>query len=723
MAKASAAAAEPAEQPILSLESDLTEDRKFGLRTLELYTDRVEVRGEAGARILRADLEDLSGVRCDSLVSGGRIVLQLKSGGEILAVNYSQTTSKYFADAAGAIEQAIEGEEIVPGETPGRLSCPKCGKLLPERDGICPGCVSRGKTMLRIGKFLAPYKSRALLLVVAAASTTALNLAPPWIQGSIIKEFSEGGSQLNTLFGLMGIWAVVLLCQVGLQILNGRLMTHLATHISADLRSAVYRAIEFLQISYFDRKPVGAIASRVTQDTDRVWHFLVDGLPFFIVNGLMLVGVAVLLFTMNWVLALCILAPFPLVMMVSMIVWKPISNMFHRVSQKMARVHMQLGESLMGIRVVKVFAREDHEYERFMKRNNELRDAATQADQSWHTAYGAMTLFTSLGVVTTWTVGGAMLYQGQLQLDEFWRINAYVLMIYGPLQWFAQVNNWFTRAMAGAERIFEILDMTPETAVTKGVNRKIEGRVEFQDVRFGYEKSNPVLRHVSFDVAPGEMIGLVGHSGAGKSTIINLLTRFYEVDSGAILVDGVEIRDYDLQDFRAQIGIVLQEPFLFHGTIAENIRYGKPDATFEEVMAAAQAANAHDFVLAKPEGYDTVVGERGARLSGGEKQRISIARAILHDPRILIFDEATSSVDVETEREIQEAIQNLVSGRTTFAIAHRLSTLRNANRLFVMDRGKIVEEGTHEELIAQRGAFAKLVETQSKVNEVIGIGA
>jgi ATP-binding cassette subfamily B protein len=426
---------------------------------------------------------------------------------------------------------------------------------------------------------------------------------------------------------------------------------------------------------------------------------------------------------MNWVLALCILAPFPLVMMVSMIVWKPISNMFHRVSQKMARVHMQLGESLMGIRVVKVFAREDHEYERFMKRNNELRDAATQADQSWHTAYGAMTLFTSLGVVTTWTVGGAMLYQGQLQLDEFWRINAYVLMIYGPLQWFAQVNNWFTRAMAGAERIFEILDMTPETAVTKGVNRKIEGRVEFQDVRFGYEKSNPVLRHVSFDVAPGEMIGLVGHSGAGKSTIINLLTRFYEVDSGAILVDGVEIRDYDLQDFRAQIGIVLQEPFLFHGTIAENIRYGKPDATFEEVMAAAQAANAHDFVLAKPEGYDTVVGERGARLSGGEKQRISIARAILHDPRILIFDEATSSVDVETEREIQEAIQNLVSGRTTFAIAHRLSTLRNANRLFVMDRGKIVEEGTHEELIAQRGAFAKLVETQSKVNEVIGIGA
>jgi ATP-binding cassette subfamily B protein len=267
------------------------------------------------------------------------------------------------------------------------------------------------------------------------------------------------------------------------------------------------------------------------------------------------------------------------------------------------------------------------------------------------------------------------------------------------------------------------MDMKPEPALAGGQTPTISGQVRFEDVRFGYDKSNPVINGVTFDVKAGEMIGLVGHSGAGKSTTINLVSRFYEPDQGRILIDGIDYRDLDLRHYRNQIGIVLQEPFLFAGTIAENIKYGAPGASLEQVMEAAKAANAHDFILGKSDGYDTIVGERGAKLSGGEKQRISIARAILHDPKILILDEATSSVDVETERKIQEAILNLVKGRTTFAIAHRLSTLRNADRLFVIDRGRVVEEGTHEELMDRKGKFYDLVQTQSAVNEIIGIGS
>jgi ATP-binding cassette subfamily B protein len=453
-----------------------------------------------------------------------------------------------------------------------------------------------------------------------------------------------------------------------------------------------------------------------------VWFFLVDGLPFLLTNTLMLVGVLGYLFYINWILALAITAPLPILFLISAGIWKPISSLFHRMSQKMARVHMHLNESFSGIRVVKAFAREDHEFDKFTRRNHELRKAALEADQTWYTAFGVMTLFVGMGTVIHWALGGYFVLTDQLSLGKFITINALILLIYGPLQWFAQVNNWFSRAMAGAERIFEIIDSKPEMlpdAPRKHID--VQGEVEFKNVRFGYDKSNPVLRDISLKAKPGEMIGLVGHSGAGKSTTINLLCRFYHPDSGTIEIDGHDYRDLDLHSYREQIGMVLQDPFLFHGTIRENISYGNPGASFDEVIEAAKAANAHEFIVDKPDGYDTIVGERGARLSGGERQRISIARAILHNPRILILDEATSSVDVETERQIQAAINHLVSGRTTYAIAHRLSTLRNADKLVVLDKGNIVEMGSHEELMSQKGIFYDLVQTQSKVNEIIGI--
>ncbi len=724
-----APALRPGDAPLTSSETlieligDFAENGRFGSRTLLVDATQVRVQETGGAVSFQIPIADIKSARNEPLVGGGRLEVTTKTGEILPIISYSLTVAAKFSEAARGIEQLAKGEPLSINLKQERLRCAKCNRLLPEKDGICPACVNRGRTMLRIGKFLHPYTKQALLLTFISLLTTILNLLPPMIQGQLIDRVLQKHEELPMLWQLMGAWLGVLVINSGLQILNGRTISFLAGSIAADLRAAVYRSIEFLQLSFFDKKQVGAIASRVTSDTDRVWGFLVEGVPYLLLNGLTLIGIMGFLFWTNAFLAACILAPVPIILGIGAFFWKPMSQMFHRVGQKWARFHTHLNESLHGIRVVKAFANEDKEYNKFRDRNYELRDAGVQADTRWHTIFGAMTFFTALGGLICWTVGGYMVYNKQLTLGEFWRINAFLQLVYGPLMWFSAINQWFSRAMAGADRIFEIIDTEAENYGDLGKKMEISGQVKFENVRFGYDKSNPVLKGIDFTAEAGEMIGLVGKSGAGKSTTINLICRFYEPDAGVIKIDGVDYRDISLQDLRRQIGIVLQEPFLFNGTIAENIAYGKPGASLDEIIEAARAANAHNFILAKPDGYDSMVGERGAKLSGGERQRVSIARAILHNPRILILDEATSSVDVETEKQIQEAIGRLIKGRTTFAIAHRLSTLRNANRLIVLDRGEIAEIGTHEELMEKKGAFYTLVETQTAINEIIGLGS
>lgn len=705
-------------EPLVRLEADFDGDARFGIRTLSLYADKVTIL-ERGATVFSIPIDDIRSARNEPVVGGGRLELITKSGEIIPIITYSMTVSAKFSEVARGIEQLAKGEALLINLKTERLRCAKCNRLLPERDGVCPACVNRRKTMMRIAGYLRPYRKQALLMAVFSLLTTALSLVPPRIQGLLLDNVLLAQRDLGMLWRLIIVWVGALVVSSLVQVANGRLIAFLAGSLASDLRASVYRAIEFLQLGFFDKKQVGAIASRVTQDTDRVWGFLVEGVPFLLINTLLMLGVTVYMFLINRVLAASVLAPLPIVGLMSMIFWQPVSHMFHRVGQKWARFHMQLNESLTGIRVVKAFAKEDHEYEKFRVRNAELRKAGMEADSFWYTVFGAMTFFTSLGQLICWGVGGWMVYHHTLTIGQFWMANAYLMLLYGPLQWFAQVNSWFSRAMAGAERIFEIIDTEAEPYGHDGKHVDIAGEIVFDNVRFGYDKSNPVIKGLTFTAKKGEMIGLVGKSGAGKSTTINLLCRFYEPDAGSIRIDGVDYREIELQDLRHQIGVVLQEPFLFNGTIAENIAYGSPGATLEQIMEAAKAANAHNFVLAKPDGYDTMVGEKGAKLSGGERQRVSIARAILHDPKILILDEATSSVDVETERQIQSALQHLIAGRTTFAIAHRLSTLRNADRLIVLDKGEIAEIGSHAELMAKEGVFYNLVQSQSALNEIV----
>jgi ATP-binding cassette subfamily B protein len=711
------------DEVLIRLLADFADAGRFGKRTLEVTAKHVRILEASGAESLRVPIAVIKSARNEPLVGGGRLELQLKSGEILPIVSYSLTVAAKFSEAARGIEQLSKGEPLLINIKEERLRCAKCNRLLPEKDGVCPACVQRSKTLMRVLRFMKPYRRRAWILAIGATLSTALTLVPPVIQGRLVDGVLTPHRHLPELWGLMGIWLFVVAVSSLIQIVNGQSIAFLAGHIAADLRAAVYRSIEFLQLTFFDKKQVGAIASRVTSDTDRVWGFLVEGVPYLLTNGLLLIGIIALLFWTNALLATCVLMPIPVLLGIGAFFWKPMSQMFHKVGQKWARFHMHLNESLHGIRVVKAFAKEDLEFGKFAVRNKELREAGITVDSRWYTIFGAMIFFGALGQLINWTVGGYMVYDRKLTLGQFFQINAFVQLGYGPLQWFSAVNQWFSRAMAGAERIFEVMDTETEKYGEAESHRDIVGQVTFENVRFGYDKSNPVLKGLSFVAEPGEMIGLVGKSGAGKSTTINLVCRFYEPDAGKIRIDGDDYREISLQDMRRQIGIVLQEPFLFNGTIAENIAYGKPGATFDEVVVASRAANAHNFILSKPDGYDTMVGERGSKLSGGERQRISIARAILHNPRILILDEATSSVDVETEKQIQEAISYLIKGRTTFAIAHRLSTLRNASRLVVLDKGEIAEIGTHEELMNKKGVFYNLVQTQTAINEIIGVGA
>ena len=419
-----------------------------------------------------------------------------------------------------------------------------------------------------------------------------------------------------------------------------------------------------------------------------------------------------------------VLLPVPPIVLGGGLMWNRMERYWRRWSIKWGRFSAHLNESITGIRLVKAFAQEKREGIRFNQRNDELRQVSVSADRAAFVFFTMMNFLMSFGVFFVWYFGGRQILGGELTLGELTAFISYLWMLYRPLKWFGDFYTFMIHAYAGAERIFEVIDTPVESfdAPNAKAMPQIGGRVSFKDVTFGYDPGKPVLRGINLEVVPGEMIGLVGKSGVGKSTFINLICRFYDVSRGRLDVDGEDIREIRLEDLRGQIGMVHQEPTLFNVTIADNIRYGKPDATFDEVIRAAIAAEAHEFIIAKPDGYDTKVGERGGKLSGGEKQRISIARAILHDPKILILDEATSSLDTPTEKKIQIAIARLVKGRTTFAIAHRLSTLRNADRLVVLDDGKIGEVGTHAELMVRRGIFYKLVHTQQTTTAVMAVG-
>jgi ATP-binding cassette subfamily B protein len=565
----------------------------------------------------------------------------------------------------------------------------------------------------------------------------ALSFVPPLALSQLVDHVLPSETARNQGFNFvatpehyrqLGMWVAIILGASFLamicNIIRGRWVATVGSAVLHDIRTEVYDHLQKLSLAFYDKRETGAVMTRVQNDVQMLQNFLLNTPEEFTIATLTLLGVVLVMMTRSPMLTLYVLIPVPFVIFGTNRYWRGLMKLWRRVWAQNSSLGARLADSLSGVRVVRAFAQEPREVERFTRKSGEYRDAMTRVERKAASFYPLLAFIVGLGGPLTWYLGGNQVLNGTLTLGGLTLFTVLLQRLYEPIGVLTRMINVLTRAMTAAERVFEILDTPSEVReAAKSVPMlHVEGRVEFRNVTFGYEKHRPVLKEVNLEVEPGEMIGLVGHSGAGKSTLINLLMRFYDVDEGAILIDGVDLRDIRRDDVRSQIGVVLQEPYLFHGTVAENIAYAKPSATPGEIMAAAQAAFAHDFIVSFADGYDTLVGERGQRLSGGERQRISIARAILHNPRILILDEATASVDTQTEQQIQKALRNLVKGRTTFAIAHRLSTLRHASRLIVIEHGRIAEIGTHDELLAKRGTFYKLVQAQQAMNEVLVVG-
>jgi ABC-type multidrug transport system fused ATPase/permease subunit len=492
----------------------------------------------------------------------------------------------------------------------------------------------------------------------------------------------------------------------------------LAHRVLYQVRTKLYEHLQSLSLSFYQNKRTGQIMSRVTNDVAVLEQFIVEGIRESAINVLRVVIIFCILFYTSWQLTLLTLIPtLPLVWMTRMF-QKRIGVSYRQMRRRLADMNSILSDTIGGIRVVQIFGQEEFEAEKFRAKGREFASAGN-ATQSMQALYmPSVALAFGAGQVIVWLYGGREVLHGRLSAGALVMYSGYVSQFYAPVQTLANSANLFANTSASAERIYEILDTQPDIRSQEEPKAmpEMQGSIDLVDVSFGYDSSENSIEHLNLHIEPGQMVGLVGPSGSGKSTLVSLITRFYDVKDGAVKIDGHDVREVDLKDLRSNISVVPQEAYLFHGTIRDNIAYGRPDADFADVMEAARGANAHDFIMRLSDGYDTHVGERGTKLSGGERQRISIARAILDDPKILILDEATSAVDTESEVAIQTALDRLMMGRTTLAIAHRLSTVKNADKLVVMEQGRIVEEGTHDELITlEDGLYKRLVEMQTKL--------
>jgi ATP-binding cassette subfamily B protein len=550
--------------------------------------------------------------------------------------------------------------------------------------------------------------------------TTLFGLITPYIGKIIVDDILKPLKNA----GLLGPLALVLLAAHAGQIFFGALQARVSAFIGYmviyDIRGALYQKLQELSLSFYDKRQTGAIMARVTSDTREVQRFLTDWIPETLQSFFMIVGIGVLLFVLSWKLTLFVIAPIFATIWFLKKIWPKLHVYFHRFFEKRSRLSALVNDRLSGIRVIRSFGQEETEFKKFDERSKAFRDAGILVEQKWAVYHPFLHFIIMLGTIIVWYVGGKLVFADEMSLGDVIAYSGYLAMFYRPVRMLTRMVNVITNSISAGERIFGVIDTKPEISDSPDAVDipDVKGKIEFRNVVFGYNKSKPVLKNINIKIDPCEMIGLVGHSGAGKSTTINLICRLYDVDEGEILIDDINIKDISYTDFRKQIGVVLQEPFLFNGSIADNIAYSKPGATKLEIIRAAKTANAHEFIMSKADGYDTNVGERGLQLSAGERQRISIARAILHDPRILILDEATSSVDTETEKQIQEALFRLIEGRTTIAIAHRLSTLRNCNRLLILEHGEQVELGTHDELMKKKGTFYRFVKMQEELSRI-----
>lgn len=655
--------------------------------------------------------------------------------------HFSNTKMEMFLRICRLVEKIKKGEEISEEDLnvkKGKECCPKCGMIYPDQERkVCPKCMDKKSILLRVVSYFKPYTKYLAVMVFCYLGTALLNLAWPYLSGTILYDqvlarnedflallHLPAGRFVTALTMLVIAMIATKIVIQALGILQGVLTAKIAPEVVATLKSQVFSSMGRLSISFYSKRQTGGLMTRVSDDAEEISSFFIDGIPYFFINMGNIIAMSVIMFYLNPLLALVSLILMPLLVILSYRMVPQLWHFYGKRHRANRRLKGQMNENFTGARVVKAFGQQKQEMDRFSKNNGKVKNAemdVARYDIRFFALYFAVEDTISFLV---WAVGGAMMISGSnIELGLLLTFSGYVGQLKGPLEFFSRSVRWYTECMNSAQRMFEIIDAVPEVKEVPEPVRpdEFKGEIELKNVTFGYEVHKPILKNISFHVNAGEVFGIVGRSGAGKSTLVNLISRLYDAQEGEVLVDGINVKRYGFRELRKNVAMVSQETYIFMGTVAENIAYARPEATREEIIRAAVQANAHDFICKMPEGYDTLLGSSSRSLSGGEKQRISIARAILADPKILILDEATSAVDTETELAIQKSLERLEKGRTVLSIAHRLSTLRNATHLIVLDDGRLTESGTHEELLARKGTYYKLSELQTKALAMRGI--
>jgi ATP-binding cassette subfamily B protein len=657
----------------------------------------------------------LAGVGC------GSISLKLKNGEELALCRFSMSALKPAGEFCKVVNYYIQtGEAVIPEEEEEAV-CEKCGRSLIEGLKVCLFCYSRASVLKRALQLLKPFRKMLVTAQIFVSIASIFWLLVPllnrWLIDGYLDTKEPVGPWIHIIF-IAGAMLLARLISEAIFIIASRAYNRASIGYANHLRVLAYDKIQRLSMSSLSKRTPGDLIRRVMEDTFTIKDFITDIGRWGAEQAVMFVIVLIiLLFTNPW-LTLLVFLPLPVVCVALSRFWDFIHVRYERQWRRNSRCNSILHDIIKGIRTVKSFGNEDREIEKFAGETRKLAEVSSSNEKIWALLFPSMVFFTGIGEFLVLYFGGRSILEGGLSLGVLVQFTMYITYVYAPLRWLVSFPRWLADAMTSMVKVFEILDEEPEIMSKEDPsNVPLTDGVTLDSVSFGYKSYEPVLKDVTIDVKAGEMIGIVGKSGVGKTTLINLIMRLYDPNSGSVRISGTDLRDMSTEHLHEHIGVVFQDTFLFAGSVYDNITYAKPDAAPEEVVAACKAGGAHEFIINMPDGYNTLIGENGHTISGGERQRLAIARAVIKNPPILILDEATSSLDVETEAAIQSSLQKLTQGRTTIAIAHRLSTLRAADRLIVMEKGKIAEVGTHVELLKMRGIYYDLVMAQRQTGK------
>ena len=723
------------ESPVLfAIVGDLTLNSKYGsnvlLATRSGFIVYDSERDEVIRRILYSEVKEFYTKR---MYGNGILRAKSKEDGkpiDIFRFTFSIAalcdSAVFFANNIIGGEPVEEQLEAIDAVYEKQLSvCLKCGRTLSAPGVQCINCQGKKRILGTLVGYMRPELPYLIFSVIVSVITTSIALLPPFLTKTLVDDILPNNDIVS--LGYVAIFLLSLhVVRYVLAAWRGYILRKSGDRIVASLRRDVYEKAQHLPMRFYDKTSTGSVIQRISSDSSTLQSFMLRISQEVIVQLFKLIGIIIIMLVMDPRLTLLSLIPVPLVALFSKYFKRKIGPFYRRIWRKWSAVSSLLSDTIPCIRVVKSFTGEDRSTDKFRNLNDAWYETDSKAGLILNIFPSAINCLIACGSVVIWILGGNMVINSQISgIDTGMTVGllvsfiSYASMFYEPVNFFANLNDSYQHALSSAERIFDILDAEPENDFGKGnMLTEVKGKIEFSNVSFSFDRSKKVLKNINLTIEPGDIVGIVGTTGSGKSTLVNLFLRYYDSYQGDIYLDGVDIRTIDIKSFRSQIGFVQQEPQMFHDTIFNNIAYGDKEYTVEEVMRAADIANAHEFIIRQPDGYDSILGERGVGLSGGERQRLSIARAVLKNPSILVFDEATASVDSETEHFIQEAIENLISGRTTIMIAHRLSTLSKANKIVVVDNGRIIECGTPEELLAMKGKYYKLVEIQSMADKL-----